>query len=69
MQQELIHHLLLKKVDLAGLKSNVDKLDVDKLIHVPVNLSSTNDVVQKDVYNAKIKNLEDEIPGIYQLSY
>ena len=56
---------MLKKVDLAGLKSNVDKLDVDKLIHFPVNLSSTNDVVQKDVYNAKIKNLEDEIPGIY----
>ena len=56
---------MLKKVDLAGLKSNVDKLDVDKLIHVPVNLSSAKGVVQKDVYDAKIKNLEDEIPGIY----
>ena len=31
MQPELIHHLLLKKVDLTNLKSGVDKLDIDKL--------------------------------------
>ena len=31
MQQLLIHQNLLKKVDLASFKSNVDKLDIDKL--------------------------------------
>ena len=29
-----------KKVDLAGLKSNVDKLDNDKLKNLPVNLTN-----------------------------
>ena len=29
-----------KKVDLASLKSNVDKLDIDKLKNVPTNLSN-----------------------------
>ena len=29
-----------KKVDLAHLKSNVDKLDIDKLKNVPTNLSN-----------------------------
>ena len=69
----------VKKVDLINLKSNVDKLDinklkdvptdlsnlkikVDKLVPVPVDLSKfgdavKNDVVKKDVYNSKIKNL------------
>ena len=47
---------------LSNLKSKVDQLDVDKLIPVPVDLSKLsdalkNDVVKKDVYNAKIKNL------------
>ena len=29
MQRELILHLLLKKIDLANLKSHIDKLDID----------------------------------------
>ena len=29
MQQEFIHFLLLKKTDLANIKSDVDKLDID----------------------------------------
>ena len=46
--------------DLYNLKSKVDKLDSDKLVHVPVDLSNLsnvtkNDVVKKDVYNAKMK--------------
>ena len=76
-----------KKVDLANLKydvdkldfdklknvptylinftSKVDKLDVDKLVPVPVDSSKLsdavkNDVVKKDVYNTKIKNIEDK---------
>ena len=76
-----------KKVDLATLKSNVDKLDIDNLKNLPSNLSNLqnkvdkvdvdklvpvavdlsklsdvvkNDIVIKDVYNAKIKNIEDK---------
>ena len=47
MQQELIHHLLLKKNDLARLKSDVDKLDIDKLKDASVNLSSLKSKVDK----------------------
>ena len=52
--------------NLSNLKSKVDKVDVDKLSPVSVNLSKSsdivkNDVVKKDVYNAKIKNIEDNI--------
>ena len=44
------------------MKSKVNKLDFDKLIPIPVDLSKlnaivNNDVVRKDVYNAKIKNI------------
>ena len=45
MQQELMHHL--KKVDLASLKSNVDKLDIDKLKNIPTNLSNLKSKVEK----------------------
>ena len=30
MQQEFIHHLLLKKTDVAYLRSDLDKLDIDQ---------------------------------------
>ena len=55
--------------NLSNLKSKVDNLDVNKLAPVPVDLSKLNDVVRngvvkKDAYNAKIKNIEDEIPHI-----
>ena len=48
------------RTNLRKLKSKVDKLDVDKLLPVSVSLSKLsdvvkNDVVKKDVYNAKIK--------------
>ena len=36
-----------KKVDLASLKSNVDKLDIDKLKNVPSGLSSLKSKVDK----------------------
>ena len=56
-----------------SLKSKVDKLDVDKLVPVPVDLSKLSDlvkncVVKKDVYNAKIKNIEDKIPVTINLT-
>ena len=61
------------QTNLSNLKSKVDKLDVDKLVPVPVDLSKLsdvvkNDVVKKDVYNAKIKNIEDKIPDITNLA-
>ena len=59
--------------NLSNMKSKVDKLDVDKLVPVPVDLSKLSDVVEndvskKDVYNAMIKNIEDEIPDITNLA-
>ena len=59
--------------NLSNLKSKVNKLDVDKLVPVPVDLSKLshaveNDVVKKDVYNVKIKNIEDKIPDITNLA-
>ena len=35
------------KTDLANLKTEVDKLDIDKLATVPVDLSKLNNVVKK----------------------
>ena len=44
------------KTNLANLKSEVDKLDIDKLKSVPTDLSKLsnvvkNDVVKKDIYD------------------
>ena len=55
------------------MKSKVYKLDVDKLLPFLVDISKLSDVVKrdvvtKDVYNAKIKNIEDKIPGITNLA-
>ena len=59
--------------NLNNLKSKVDKLDADKLVPFPVDLSKLsdivkNDVVTKDAYNAKIKNIVDKIPDITNLA-
>ena len=37
------------KANLANLKTEVDKLDIEKLAPVPVDLSKLNDVVENDV--------------------
>ena len=37
------------KTNLASLKTEVDKLDIDKLASVPVDLSELSDVVKSDV--------------------
>ena len=37
------------KTNLANLKTEVDKLDIDKLVRVPVDLSKLSDVVKNDV--------------------
>ena len=56
-----------------NLTSKVDRLDVDKLVPVPVDLTKQSDVVKndiviKDVYNATVKNIEDNIPDITNLA-
>ena len=58
---------------LNNLKSKVDKLDVGKLTPVPTDLSKLsnvikNDAVKRDVYNAKIKGIEDKILSITNLT-
>ena len=62
MQQELIHHLLLKKTDLANLNSDVDKLDIDKLKNVPSGLSSLKSKVDK--LKLDIIKLESELDDL-----
>ena len=42
------------KPNLASLKTKVDKLDINKLLPVPVNLSKLNDVVKNDVVKKKL---------------
>ena len=37
------------KTNLASLETEVDKLDIDKLVPVPVDLSKLSDVVKNDV--------------------
>ena len=37
------------KRNLANLKTEVDKLDIDKLVPVPVDLGKLNDVVKNDL--------------------
>ena len=55
------------------MKSKADELDNNKLLPVPVGLSKLsdvveNDVVKKDVYNGEIKDIEDKIPDITNLT-
>ena len=54
------------KSNLASLKTEVDKLDIDKLASVPVDLSKLSDVVKNDVVKetvydklvAKVDNID-----------
>ena len=46
------------KSNLASLKTEVDKLDIDKLVSVPVDLSKRSDVVKNDVVK---KNVYDKL--------
>ena len=57
------------KTNLAALKTEVDKIDADKLKTVPVDLVKLsnvvkNEVVKKTDYNAKVTTLENKIDGI-----
>ena len=52
------------KLNLASVKTEVDKLDIDKLVHVPVDLSKLseivkNDVVRKIVYDKLVEKVNN----------
>ena len=60
---------LVSKTNLAALKTEVDKIDVDKIKTVPVDLAKLtnaieNDLVKKTVYNTKVTSIEGQLAGI-----
>ena len=61
------------KTNLANLKTEVDKLDIDKLKPLPDDVSKlsnvvTNEVVKKTDYNTKITEIENKIPDTSNLA-
>ena len=57
------------KTNLAALKTEVDKIDVDKLKTTPADLAKLsnvvkNNVVKKTDYSTKITSIEDHIAGL-----
>ena len=57
------------KTNLAALKSEVDKVDTDKLKTAPADLAKLtnaieNDVVKKTDYNTKVTSIEAQIAGL-----
>ena len=57
------------KINLAALKTEVDKIDADKLKATPTDLAKLtnaieNDVVKKTDYNTKVTSIEAQIAGL-----
>ena len=57
------------KTNLAALKTEVDKIDVDKLKTTPTDLAKLSNVVKNDVVkktddNAKVTSIESQIAGV-----
>ena len=57
------------KTNLAALKTEVDKIDADKLKTVPIDLAKLSNVVNKDVvkkidYNTKVTSIENQIAEV-----
>ena len=57
------------KTNLAALKTEVDKIDVDKLKTVPTDLAKlsnvvNNGVVKKIDYNTKVSSIENQVAGV-----
>ena len=57
------------KTNLAALKSEVDKIDTDKLKTVPIDLAKLsnvvkNDVVKKTNYNTEVTSIKNQIAGV-----
>ena len=62
----LIHTSFALKTNLANLKTEVDKLDLEKLVPVSVDLSKLsdvvkNDVVKKDVCNKSVTKINNKV--------
>ena len=60
------------KTNLAALKTEVDKIDVDKLKTTLADLTKLtnaveNDLVKKTDYNAKVTSIEGQIAGITKI--
>ena len=60
---------LASKTNLAALKTEVDKIDADKLKTAPIDLAKLanaieHDLVKKTDYNAKVTSIEDQITGL-----
>ena len=60
---------LASKTNLVALKTEVDKIDVDKLKTAPVDLAKLtnaveNDLVKKTYYNTKVTSIETQIAGL-----
>ena len=47
------------KSNLASLKTEVDKLEIDKLVPVPVDLSKLSDVAKKIEYNKLVTKVDN----------
>ena len=59
----------VSKTNLAALKTEVDKIDTDKLKTAPTDLAKLtnaieNDVVKKTDYNTKVTSIEAQIAGL-----
>ena len=59
----------MSKTNLAALKTEVGKIDTDKLKTVPGDLAKLNNVVKNDVvkktdYNTKVSNIESQIAAV-----
>ena len=57
------------KTNLAALKTEVDKIDTDKLKTVPTDLAKLSNVVKNDIikktdYNTKATSIENQIAGV-----
>ena len=60
------------KTNLASLKTEVDKIDTDKLKAVPADLAKLsnvvkNDVVKKTDYSTKLTSIEAQIAGLLKI--
>ena len=52
----LILQVFALKTNLANLKTKVDKLDIDKLVPIPADLSKLRNVVKNDVVNITVND-------------
>ena len=69
VELDLSNYATKTDLNLAALKSVVDKIDVDKLKTAPTDLAKLsnvvkNDVVKKTDYNTKVTSIENQTAGV-----